>query len=382
MTAWPADATVGAAAATLGGAIGGAVVGRAVPWLMRAEMGPAEVGDTGVADAPVIRPVPWWGPVGIGALAALGLWWWEVVCRGQLPFTEGATSPVARGVYVRLAGHAILLTLVAAASWIDFRLRVIPDAITLPGVLAGMLVAWLVPEQFLPVAVEVPRSFAVPLLRADVLGASGGLDGTPLPAWLGALPEWWGLVTMVTIVAAWWWVCTPGGYGPRIERARWLLGVALVVAMGLAWRAGGRHHAGLVAALVGIAAGGGLVWATRAGAGLALGREAMGLGDVTLMAMIGAWLGWQAAVITFFLGVFLGVGFAALWQIVKRDPEMPFGPFLGLGAAATVVAWRPLWGAVGPWFDRPAELFAVLVLVVLLTAVALGVLRWWRGLRA
>jgi hypothetical protein len=37
---------------------------------------------------------------------------------------------------------------------------------------------------------------------------------------------------------------------------------------------------------------------------------------------------------------------------------------------------------VGPWFDRPAELVAVLVLVVLLTAVALGALRWWRGLQA
>ena len=47
-----------------------------------------------------------------------------------------------------------------------------------------------------------------------------------------------------------------------------------------------------------------------------LRREAMGFGDVTLMAMIGAFLGWQAAVLTFFLGPFFGLAHA-LWKLVQ-----------------------------------------------------------------
>ena len=69
---------------------------------------------------------------------------------------------------------------------------------------------------------------------------------------------------------------------------------------------------------------------------LALRREAMGFGDVTLMAMIGAFLGWQAAVLTFFLAPFFGLAHA-LWKlvvyrretadrrpIIERRPRNPF----------------------------------------------------------
>lgn len=371
MTVGPMDGAVGAVAATSGGAVLGALVSRGVSWLIRAEGG----------ESAGPRSAPRWLPVAIGAAAGVALWWWEIARGGQLPFTTGAATVGVERLDARLAAHMLLLALVAAASWIDFRLRVIPDAITLPGVLAGMFAAWVVPGQLLPVGVEVPRSFAVPLVAADVLAAAGGLTTATAPGWLAARPEWRGLVTMLAIVAVWWWVCTPGGYGPRLEWGRRALGAGLAVVMAAAWWGGGYAHTGLMASLVGIAAGGSLVWATRAGASLAMGREAMGLGDVTLMAMIGAWLGWQAAVITFFLGVFIGVGFAAVRRAVDGDTEMPFGPFLGLGAAVALVAWRPLWAAVSPSFERPLELVAVLGLVVLLTAIALALLQWWRGFR-
>lgn len=60
--------------------------------------------------------------------------------------------------------------------------------------------------------------------------------------------------------------------------------------------------------------------------------ESMGGGDVKLLAMIGAFLGWPGAVLTFFIAPFFGaiVGVANL--IVKKDHTIPYGPFLALAA--------------------------------------------------
>ena len=60
--------------------------------------------------------------------------------------------------------------LLAAAAWIDIRYRVIPDCVTVPGVLLGLVVVWLVPDVLLPIGCEVPRSFAPPRVESDVLG--------------------------------------------------------------------------------------------------------------------------------------------------------------------------------------------------------------------
>ena len=91
------------------------------------------------------------------------------------------------------------------------------------------------------------------------------------------------------------------------------------------------HWAGLLTALVGMAASGGLVWMVRIIGPASLGREAMGFGDVTLMAMIGAFLGWQPCLIVFFLAPCRAGGRAG-----RPDPppgrEIPYGPFLCLAA--------------------------------------------------
>jgi len=60
--------------------------------------------------------------------------------------------------------------------------------------------------------------------------------------------------------------------------------------------------------------------------------ESMGGGDVKLLAMIGAFLGWQKAVVTFLLAPFLGVVIGVINLIVKKDHTIPYGPFLSLAA--------------------------------------------------
>jgi len=123
--------------------------------------------------------------------------------------------------------------------------------------------------------------------------------------------------------------------------------------------------------MTGLIVGGGVPLFVRQTASLLLRREAMGFGDVTLMAMIGAFLGWQAAVLTFFLAPFLGIAHA-LWKLTKyvgkvlsgkksssADRELPFGPYLSMAAAALVFSWTWLW----PLWAR--ELFNTLRVVTL-----------------
>jgi leader peptidase (prepilin peptidase)/N-methyltransferase len=95
--------------------------------------------------------------------------------------------------------------------------------------------------------------------------------------------------------------------------------------------------AGLLPALAGAALGGGLFFAIAV-----LSRGGMGGGDVKLIAMIGAFLGWQAVLLTTFLAAVAG-GAVGLFLILffgkGRKYAVPFGPFLS--AAALVCL---LWG--------------------------------------
>lgn len=312
---------------------------------------------------------------------AVGLWWWEAGCRGLGPGADGIS---ADGVLLcRWAAHAVLFWLLAAAAWIDLRHRVIPDCVTVPGVLAGLACAWLLPDLLLPVTIDQPRSFAPPLAVPDVLAWWGGLRGDQPPPGVGGWPQAGGLLLSAAIFSAWWWLLTvpfqeaarTGPWWNRIEPRGLILpsGLAAIVA---AWAVGGERFGGLQSALVGLAVSAGLVWAVREGASRALGREAMGMGDVTLMAMVGAWVGWQPSVLAFFLAAFIGLAHGVLQLVRHRESELPYGPSLCLATAAVILGWRPLWRWSGAAFAQPLELAAVIVAVVLLTAITL--LAWSR----
>jgi prepilin signal peptidase PulO-like enzyme (type II secretory pathway) len=136
------------------------------------------------------------------------------------------------------------------------------------------------------------------------------------------------------------------------EPATWmilLLAVAGSLLIAAVWWTGGIHWAGLITSLVGLAASGGTVWAVRVVASGAYGREAMGFGDVTLMAMIGAFLGWQPCLIVFFIAaplfaIVLGVG---VW-IVRGESKIPYGPFLCLGSLVVILHWPWVWEWIKP----------------------------------
>lgn len=94
--------------------------------------------------------------------------------------------------------------------------------------------------------------------------------------------------------------------------------------------------------LIGIALGGGLLWGVAEGYARLTGREGMGGGDIKLLAMIGAFLGWRAILVTLLFGSLLGsvIGLS-LMALRGRDTKMaiPFGPFLAAGAVVAL-----FWG--------------------------------------
>jgi leader peptidase (prepilin peptidase)/N-methyltransferase len=99
--------------------------------------------------------------------------------------------------------------------------------------------------------------------------------------------------------------------------------------------------ASLIGALIGALLGGGSLWLTGWAWEKLRGVEAMGLGDVKMMFMVGAYLGWRLTILNLFLGVFSGslIGIAIMMRQGKRDMKMllPFGIFLGIGAIASLL---------------------------------------------
>lgn len=88
-------------------------------------------------------------------------------------------------------------------------------------------------------------------------------------------------------------------------------------------------------ALAGTLVGAGLVYLVAVYAEVAFGRESMGGGDINLLAMIGAFLGWRLMLLSFFFsvasGASLSLGLIAVGVLTRKD-RIPFGPFLAFGA--------------------------------------------------
>ncbi|MEX1258063.1 MAG: prepilin peptidase [Gemmatimonadota bacterium] len=109
---------------------------------------------------------------------------------------------------------------------------------------------------------------------------------------------------------------------------------------------------GILPALTGAAAGFALLWFVAWAGEKVFKKEAMGGGDIKMMAMIGAFLGLQGVFLTLFLGSLLGTLIFGPIS-VKTKRLVPFGVFLAVGAAVTygwgeaLVDWYTEWAFGG-----------------------------------
>jgi leader peptidase (prepilin peptidase)/N-methyltransferase len=102
---------------------------------------------------------------------------------------------------------------------------------------------------------------------------------------------------------------------------------------------------GPVASLIGIAAGAGILYAIAAGYYMLRGEEGMGMGDVKMLAMLGAFLGWRAVLLTLVLSSFAGAIVGVAMMLSKRGNmqyALPFGTFLALAALVAMLAGEPI----------------------------------------
>lgn len=219
-------------------------------------------------------------------------------------------------IHWRILYHLTLITLLITATVIDFKLYIIPDSITIPGMIIGVLGAtWFGNLQLIP-------------LWADANHEVAGLHGPYIPEW---------------IKLHWYW-------------------------HGFAWSSAG------------LLVGGGLTWIVRVISRLILGKEALGFGDVTLMAMIGSFIGWQPVIFVFALAPVCGLGIALLAWLITGKTYVPYGPYLSASTLAVLLTWRWLWSPLRYIFGHAPTIGALVGGAILTMALLLGCIRLFRAI--
>jgi leader peptidase (prepilin peptidase)/N-methyltransferase len=140
------------------------------------------------------------------------------------------------------------------------------------------------------------------------------------------------------------------------------------------------HWHGLAWSVTGLVVGGVLTWLARAVSQRMLGVEALGLGDVTLMAMIGSFVGWQPVICVFLIAPLCGVFVGVALQFTKGRRALPYGPCLAAATIVVLFTWRPIWERTRDLFGHWPTLVGMGLLVIGGMAVLLGIVRLYRSI--
>ncbi len=350
----------------------------------------------------------WVRPLLIEIVWLIGLPWfyfWQLA--GGLTGGLLVPEPVGWPSFIEtwFVAQATLIALMFIATFIDFDERTIPDYITIPGTIFALLISAGCPWFRLP---EVTTNLA-----GQVLEPIHFTSGSPLPNWHHDQLGLWIALAIFTcwILALLPKVCTLR-YG--IGRGLWIMvGSCLrparktacpircqqrrpepmTLALGVLWLGGffaivfskqslpPLHWDSLFGSLVGLAFGGGMIWSIRILGRYAMQKEAMGFGDVTLMAMIGAFLGWQAALLTLPFAAFAALLIVVVCFLVTKESELAFGPYLCLGCTILLFGWSSIWPIMsqqfffmGPW------MFLILLAALILMPILLILIQWIKSI--
>jgi len=87
---------------------------------------------------------------------------------------------------------------------------------------------------------------------------------------------------------------------------------------------------------LGALAGGAMIYVMGSLGEFAFKKEAMGGGDVKLLAMIGAFIGWKLTILTFFIAPLFGSVVGVILKIKEGKDIIPYGPYLSMAAVVSI----------------------------------------------
>jgi leader peptidase (prepilin peptidase)/N-methyltransferase len=275
----------------------------------------------------------------VNGLIFAGLYWYEIPEGWSAKLSDAPFFPLPGFENVefsrtyamwllhgRYLYHLVLIEALLVASLIDFDLKIIPDATTVPATIVGILGAFI-----------------------------GG--------WMFLVPVWWQDPSMMRQVE---WLLQ--------EAWNTSLPISLTASQYPQWIDQHPHWHGLACSLAGFAVGWCVVLGVRWIGNFVLRQEAMGFGDVVLMGMIGSFLGWQPTLVVFFIAPLCALTVVILTWIFRPQWVLPFGPYLALGAVIVLFGWDHIWPSCSRIFDLgillpPLALFAGLLLAAALFVV-------------
>jgi prepilin signal peptidase PulO-like enzyme (type II secretory pathway) len=321
-------------------------------------------------------------------LGLLLVWLYHYELRAELlPLPFRAKVIGSEHLLWNFWSHAFLIFLMTVATFIDFDEQTIPDWVTLPGTILGLVLASMSPLIFLPIVNG--QGVVVSALLTAPHNWQPGLQQRP-HLWIGLLivMGWAFALLDRRLIFRKGWRKAIEYFFARIFRHRfWMIALAVWLVMSIfviwVWSLGGAQWQGLYTALVGLALGAGTVWSVRLIAGWALGVEAMGFGDVLLMAMVGTYIGWQASIIAFFIAPLTALFIVLAYWMLTGERRVAFGPYLCAGTLMVIVLWNYLWNVphleLFVMFVMPKLLAAIFVFALIVMAMLLRLLRLLRG---
>jgi len=251
----------------------------------------------------------------------------------------------------------VLAAAILVASFIDLELRIIPDQITVRGMMVAPFVALFAPALH-PRATDGSISHLLAACNRAIQSLASGIaetlkDGAPL--------------AIVTLLAAavffasglygyalYWKLVHPREPKPLEDG---ILGGVLIGAAG-AMAVFNVLRPDLLttpavhsfwAALAGMLAGSTLVFTVGLLGTQVFRKPAMGFGDVKLMGLLGAFTGWAGVVAGFFLACFLGSAVGIFLWMRHGSRYMPFGPFLAMGCFSMLL-WPQAFEDLLNWY--------------------------------